>query len=78
MTDEPEQKSPRVVELPRALRFCRHGRDVERVTAGQSLGGWLIWGHYGCDQCERVAFHYMKDRPDEVIVGTQRLPIAGE
>jgi hypothetical protein len=69
---------PRVVDLPGALISCRHGNEVERVTAEQSITGWLMWGHYTCDQCERVAFHYVRERPDEARIGTWRLAIARE
>jgi len=75
MTEDSESPAPRVVDLPAGLGHCRHGREVQRVTAERSVSGWLVWGHYACEQCECVAFHYVREPPDEALIGSRRLPI---
>jgi hypothetical protein len=67
---------PGLVTLAHALNNCRHGQEVRHLTAEETGGHWIVWGHYACDDCRRVALDAMSYEPKEATIAGRRLSIA--
>jgi hypothetical protein len=70
------EKAPGLVTLAQALNHCRHGQEVRHLTAEETGGQWIVWGHYACDACRRVALDAMSYEPTEATIEGRRLSIA--
>jgi hypothetical protein len=70
------EKAPGLVTLAQALNHCRHGQEVRHLTAEETGGQWIVWGHYACDACRRVALDAMSYEPTEATIAGRRLSIA--
>jgi len=66
---------PRTIQLNHALNFCRHGHEVRQLTVEEVLGHWIVWGHYACAHCSRVALDAYSHEPAEAEIAGRRLPI---
>ena len=65
----------RIVSIPHELNFCRHGQEVRRLTTHESLGRWIVWGHYACSHCRTMVFDHFEERPREALIAGRRLPV---
>jgi hypothetical protein len=65
----------RIVSVPHELNYCRHGKEVRHITANESLGRWVVWGHYACEHCRTVAMDHFADLPEAVVVAGRRLAV---
>jgi len=63
--------------LPRLkiLNLFEHS-DVRHLTAEETGGQWIVWGHYACNDCRRVALDAMSYEPKEATIAGRRLLIA--
>ena len=64
-----------VIDLREAFNRCRHGIELRDVSAQQGADGWVIWGHYSCPQCNRVALHVSGEVPRAVNVSGRMMPV---
>ena len=67
---------PGLITLPHALNFCRHGGEVRHLSAEETYGHWIVWGHYACADCRRVALDATSYEPSEATIAGRRLGIA--
>jgi hypothetical protein len=66
----------RPVALAHALNSCRHGREMRDLTTEETFGAWVIWGHYACPECVRVALDATNFEPHEAMIAGRRLKIS--
>jgi hypothetical protein len=71
----PSADGPPPIRLPNELDVCRHGRELRRLTTQESLGRWLVWGHYACGECSVVVLDHYEAMPGEARVAGRRMPI---
>lgn len=69
------ESGPGLITLPHALNFCRHGHEVRHLTAEETFGHWIVWGHYACSDCRRVALEATSYEPKEATIAGRRLGI---
>jgi hypothetical protein len=69
------ENGPGFVTLAQALNLCRHGHEVRHLTAEETAGHWIVWGHYACHACRRVALDAMSYEPKEATIAGRRLAI---
>ncbi len=67
--------SKNTVVLHHGFNLCRHGRELRRLTATSMSDRWLTWGQYACRDCRRMMLGGSDERPDEVLIAGQRLPV---
>ena len=70
----PESGAP-PVEISYALNYCRHGREVRQLSTEETFGAWVIWGHYACPECGRIALDATTSEPREANLAGRRLEI---
>jgi hypothetical protein len=69
-------QSSGVITLNDALGHCRHGAEVQDLSAKESPGaGWVIWGHYACVVCRVVALRVASTRPHTVEISGRTYPV---
>jgi hypothetical protein len=66
---------PGVIALREIFGQCRHGVELRDVSAQEGPDGWVIWGHYSCQQCNKVALHVSGETPRAVTVSGRLLPV---
>ena len=66
---------PDVIALRETFEQCRHGNALRDVSAQQGPDGWVIWGHYSCQQCNKVALHVSGVPPQAVNVSGRLMPV---
>ena len=64
------------IRLPLELNVCRHGKPLRTLTTHPSVGRWLVWGHYDCEDCDVEVLHHSADRCGEAFVADRSLPIS--
>jgi len=64
-----------VIALRETFDRCRHGIELRDVSAQQSADGWVIWGHYSCQECSKVALHVSGEVPRAVNVNGRMIPV---
>lgn len=64
-----------VISLNNTFSHCRHGTEVRDVSAREGPDGWVVWGHYACRQCDRVALLVTSSRPRAVTFSGRMLPV---
>ena len=75
MTGEGSAGTPVEIELHPGFLICRHGYELRRLSAERAEKGWLVWGHYGCVECARVAFELCAERPTDALVAARRFKV---
>ncbi|MGE0159499.1 MAG: hypothetical protein AB7T31_08790 [Gemmatimonadales bacterium] len=70
----PESGPP--ITLSHALSFCRHGREIRELSTEETYGHWVVWGHYACSECERVALDASTHEPTVALIAGRRLRVS--
>jgi hypothetical protein len=67
---------PQTIRLNHALNFCRHGHELQDLSAQSALGHWIVWGHYACPHCKQVALDALdQEPPNAATIAGRLLPI---
>ena len=67
--------SPDVITLHDDFSHCRPGTEVRDVSAKEGTEGWVIWGHYACLTCDKVALRVTATLPHAVKINGRMLPV---
>jgi len=65
----------RPLHLPMEANVCRHGKELRRLTTYESVGSWLIWGHYACPECPIEVLHHSDLQLSQVTVGGRTMEV---
>jgi hypothetical protein len=64
-----------IISLSSTFSHCRHGIEVRDVSAKEGPDGWVVWGHYACPQCDKIALLVTSSRPQAVTLSDRMLPV---